>query len=496
MPQRSKLNGLGVGTSQSGPRRATLLSGLVVSVVLWAGVLTPAPLPAQDAAARGALSPWVTGGTVAQPGSTDGKPAATLSPPQTPAAQVADAYPMPGTVIQGGAIPPGWQPQAIPYSALGPDGKPVTMFVAPTYTFTYQVGPPVALVAPSPPRTQVNRIQAQKAPSGVAGVSQPAWNYQGQGASPAVAALPAYTRSSLPYQYPAGAAALAGTPLVPPATAAAPQPTPFVQPAPQYATGGLPSVPPAPLSPQSLAAPPSQWVAAPTEQTPPNLGGEALASAAPPVIAGAAGGAAIAASRPETPSAAIAPPAAANPTQMAAADPRMTPVSQSQSGGDPAPPQPAPQPTSNTPASGRSTNVHVWRVVGVHDGDTVTCLDETNNQQKVRLAEIDAPELGQDSGKVSREALAEMVFGKTVTVTDDGKDRYGRWIAHMSCNGTDVNRRMVATGNAWHYADYSRDEALATLQTQAQSQRLGLWAQQNPIAPWDYRKTVKAAAGA
>ncbi|NCY02999.1 MAG: nuclease [Planctomycetia bacterium] len=139
-------------------------------------------------------------------------------------------------------------------------------------------------------------------------------------------------------------------------------------------------------------------------------------------------------------------------------------------------------------AAGRSTGPHLWRVVGVHDGDTVTCLDESNQQQKVRLASIDAPEIGQDYGKVSREVLAEMVFGKTVEVTDEGKDRYGRWIGRLTSGGVDVNRQMVATGNAWHYADYSRDTSLAALQSQAQSQRLGLWAQPDPVAPWDFRK--------
>ena len=131
----------------------------------------------------------------------------------------------------------------------------------------------------------------------------------------------------------------------------------------------------------------------------------------------------------------------------------------------------------------------MWRVVGVQDGDTLTCLDENNQQQKVRLAEIDAPELGQDFGKVSREALASMVFGKTVEVDDEGKDRYGRWIAHVLVNGSDVNREMVATGNAWHYAAYSKDQSLAQLQSQARAQQIGLWAQPDPVAPWQFRST-------
>jgi endonuclease YncB( thermonuclease family) len=47
---------------------------------------------------------------------------------------------------------------------------------------------------------------------------------------------------------------------------------------------------------------------------------------------------------------------------------------------------------------------------------------------------------------------------------------------------------MVATGNAWHYAAYSNDQTLAALQSQAQSQRIGLWSQADPIPPWVFRQ--------
>jgi micrococcal nuclease len=138
--------------------------------------------------------------------------------------------------------------------------------------------------------------------------------------------------------------------------------------------------------------------------------------------------------------------------------------------------------------SSRAANSHLWRVVKVYDGDTVTCLDDMNQQQKVRLAGIDAPEAGQDFGQVSRQALAGMVFGKTIEVVDDGRDRYGRWVGRLYTDGIDVNQQMVATGNAWHYAAYSNDQTLAALQSQAQSQRIGLWSQANPVPPWVFRQ--------
>jgi micrococcal nuclease len=122
----------------------------------------------------------------------------------------------------------------------------------------------------------------------------------------------------------------------------------------------------------------------------------------------------------------------------------------------------------------------------------VTCLDDMNQQQKVRLAGIDAPEAGQDFGQVSRQALAGMVFGKTIEVVDDGRDRYGRWVGRLYTDGIDVNQQMVATGNAWHYASYSKDPALAAAQSQAQAQGLGLWSQPNPTPPWEYRKAEKS----
>ncbi len=109
---------------------------------------------------------------------------------------------------------------------------------------------------------------------------------------------------------------------------------------------------------------------------------------------------------------------------------------------------------------------------------------------------MDAPEMGQDFGQVSRDALADLVFGKTVEVRDEGQDRYGRWIAHLSINGVDVNRQMIATGNAWHYAAYSKDASLAAAQEQAKAQRLGLWAQPNPMPPWEFRATERSRKAA
>lgn len=375
-------------------------------------------------AADATVSPWATGGAKVDSGSTDGK--AGVPSAAGAAVPLAQATPWPGYVIQGGAIPKDFQPQAVPYQAIGPDGRAVTLYYAPTYTFTYQIGPPVPLLSP------VNRRQAY--PQQAYGQPMPAngWNYRAQGAVPPAPVLPPPTVARYqppPYQFPATAPQLAGQPVAPPAAPLPPPPATFVA-APAAAVPWQP----APVQPQAVTAPPMP--------PPPSPWGPSA-----PVPA------------------ASSPPVAASPVSLSPQQP------------------PAPAP--------RAANSHMWRVVGVHDGDTITCLDENNQQQKVRLSEIDAPELGQDFGKVSREALASMVFGKTVEVVDDGKDRYGRWLGHVLVNGADVNREMVATGNAWHYAAYSRDTSLGQLQSQARGQQIGLWAQPNPVPPWDYRASEK-----
>jgi endonuclease YncB( thermonuclease family) len=66
------------------------------------------------------------------------------------------------------------------------------------------------------------------------------------------------------------------------------------------------------------------------------------------------------------------------------------------------------------------------RVVKITDGGTITVLDARNNQHKIRLSGIDAPERGQPYGTVSRQHLGELVFREQVTVEYDKRDRYGR----------------------------------------------------------------------
>lgn len=126
-------------------------------------------------------------------------------------------------------------------------------------------------------------------------------------------------------------------------------------------------------------------------------------------------------------------------------------------------------------------------VVAVHDGDTITVRSDITT--KIRLFGIDAPELKQPHGQASKQALSGLVFGKTVTVTPANKDRYGRTVAQIKADGVDVNNRMVEMGAAWWYTDYAKNDTIKQqLQSDAQGKRIGLWADKNPMPPWDFRK--------
>lgn len=94
------------------------------------------------------------------------------------------------------------------------------------------------------------------------------------------------------------------------------------------------------------------------------------------------------------------------------------------------------------------------RVVGIADGDTITIVDTTNTQHKIRLAGIDAPEKRQPFGNVSKQSLSDLVFGKQVVVDYQKLDRYDRVVGKVFVDGVNVNLEQVKRGLAWYFKKY------------------------------------------
>lgn len=135
----------------------------------------------------------------------------------------------------------------------------------------------------------------------------------------------------------------------------------------------------------------------------------------------------------------------------------------------------------------------VGRVVAVADGDTVTVLDASKSQHKVRLSGIDAPEKKQAFGQRSKESLSAMVFDQLVTVKTDKRDKYQREVGKVLVSGKDANLEQVTRGFAWHYKQYeleqsANDRRLYDLaEKEARAAKRGLWADADPMPPWDFR---------
>lgn len=127
------------------------------------------------------------------------------------------------------------------------------------------------------------------------------------------------------------------------------------------------------------------------------------------------------------------------------------------------------------------------KVIRVLDGDTIEVLQD-KNPVRIRLANIDAPEKKQPFGRWSTNQLKALLAGQSVTVSYTQTDRYGRVLGRViTANGTEANRQQVLKGAAWVYDRYNTDNSLPALQREAQTQKRGLWADSNPVQPWEWR---------
>jgi endonuclease YncB( thermonuclease family) len=136
-------------------------------------------------------------------------------------------------------------------------------------------------------------------------------------------------------------------------------------------------------------------------------------------------------------------------------------------------------------------------VVRIADGDTVTVLDSSNAQHRIRLEGIDAPESHQAFGTQSKKSLSQMIFGKDVTVTYQKADQYGRLVGKINYDGKDINLEQVKAGMAWHYKEYEREqdpedrELYTRAEDEARANRRGLWQDADPVEPSAFRKEEK-----
>ena len=133
------------------------------------------------------------------------------------------------------------------------------------------------------------------------------------------------------------------------------------------------------------------------------------------------------------------------------------------------------------------------QVVSVSDGYTITVLDESKTQHKIRLAGIDAPEKVQPFGQASKKSLSELIYQKQVSVSWEKTDRYKRIVGKVSLQDQDICLEQVKRGMAWHYKQYQRYQTQEDrlkydrAEREARDNRIGLWSDDTPIEPSKFR---------
>jgi len=142
------------------------------------------------------------------------------------------------------------------------------------------------------------------------------------------------------------------------------------------------------------------------------------------------------------------------------------------------------------PVAARRERARVFEapVVAVSDGDTIVVRYAGKNL-RVRLAEIDCPELKQPFGHAARAFTAQLVLDKIVRIEPKTVDDYDRVVARVkTSDGKDLGEELLRNGLAWWYSRYSRDRRLRALEAEARQAKRGLWADPDPIPPWLYRR--------
>lgn len=139
--------------------------------------------------------------------------------------------------------------------------------------------------------------------------------------------------------------------------------------------------------------------------------------------------------------------------------------------------------------------VLIGKVVGVSDGDTITVLDSTKTEHKIRLMGIDAPEKSQDYGTQSKRALSDLIYQKQISIEYKKTDKYKRKVGKVIFEGKDVCLQMIELGLAWHYKEYEKEQSQAdrdlysNAELKARNEKKGLWHQSAAVKPSDFRKS-------
>jgi len=133
------------------------------------------------------------------------------------------------------------------------------------------------------------------------------------------------------------------------------------------------------------------------------------------------------------------------------------------------------------------------KVVSITDGDTFKLLTQDSTLHRIRVANIDCPERKQPFSKRAKQFTSDAIFGEIAEVQVSTTDRYGRLIGVVIYKDSlNLNHELVKAGMAWHFVRYSKDKDLQGIEDKARLNKVGLWTENNPIPPWEWRSNKKS----
>ena len=133
-------------------------------------------------------------------------------------------------------------------------------------------------------------------------------------------------------------------------------------------------------------------------------------------------------------------------------------------------------------------------VVGISDGDTITVQDKSNNEHKVRLMGIDAPEKSQAFGIEAKQTLSNYIYKKEISVEYKKLDKYKRIVGKVTLDGKDICLKMIVDGMAWHYTEYDKEQSKTDrdlyreAEASARNVNIGIWSEKQPVSPRIFRQ--------
>jgi endonuclease YncB( thermonuclease family) len=140
----------------------------------------------------------------------------------------------------------------------------------------------------------------------------------------------------------------------------------------------------------------------------------------------------------------------------------------------------------------------VGKVIRVEDGDTLKLMLDDGSKVSLRLSDIDAPEVfhgqtrpGQPYSRASKASLVALVGGRQATATCYEYDRWKRPVCTVFVDGIDVGAEQLKRGMAWaNQANprYVRNAESYSFESQAKALKVGIWADNRQVPPWEWRR--------